>query len=178
MTKRLGRLGVVCLACGWMALHAGCGTSNGPATADGDMDFLPPPESLSGEFPLAMRDRAEAFGTPVTEAQFENVLFEFDRDTIRASEMPKIEEVATFMRNHPEVRLVVDGHCDERGDRDYNMTLGEYRALAVRATLIRLGVEPDRIQTRSFGEEKPQDPRSNEAAWRVNRRAEFILYRP
>ena len=178
MRRWLGILGLAGFMCGSLALLAGCGTANGPAAADSGADYLPPPEPLPGEFPLSRRDRAEAFGTPVTEVEFENVLFEFDRDTIRASEMRKIEEVAAYMIANPDVRLVVDGHCDERGDRDYNMTLGEYRALAVRATLIRLGVEPDRIQTRSFGIEQPLDPRSNEEAWRVNRRAEFILYRP
>ena len=73
--------------------------------------------------------------------------------------------------------VTVSGHCDERGSREYNMALGENRALAVRAHLIRLGTDAARIQTRSYGEERPLDPGHSEAAWRRNRRGEFLLFR-
>lgn len=72
--------------------------------------------------------------------------------------------------------LVVEGHCDERGSNEYNLSLGENRAISVRTRLVQLGVQGDRIQTRSYGEEKPAVAGSGEEAWRLNRRGEFSLF--
>ena len=111
------------------------------------------------------------------EAMFESVLFGYNQYHIIPQEAAKIEQVAQYMRQYAGTHLVTEGHCDERGTREYNVALGEHRAQAVRAYLISLGVAGDRIQTRSFGEERPLDPGHNENAWRVNRRVEFALYR-
>jgi peptidoglycan-associated lipoprotein len=81
------------------------------------------------------------------------------------------------MTRNQDVRLIAEGHCDERGSREYNLSLGEHRALAVRAYLVGLGVDGARIQTRSYGEEQPLDPGHDESAWRLNRRVEFALFR-
>ena len=72
--------------------------------------------------------------------------------------------------------LVVEGHCDERGSNEYNLSLGENRAQAIRATLVSKGIAADRIQTRSYGEEKPAAIGSGESVWSLNRRGEFSLY--
>ena len=72
----------------------------------------------------------------------------------------------------------MDGHCDERGTEEYNRSLGERRALAVREHLIRLGIAPERVRTLSWGEDRPVDTGHNEEAWQKNRRAEFILLKP
>jgi len=82
---------------------------------------------------------------------------------------------ATWLLANPGVRLIVEGHCDERGTRRYNLALGQRRAEAARAELVALGVDFGRIEIVSYGEELPADPQSNEAAWRENRRAEFII---
>jgi peptidoglycan-associated lipoprotein len=116
-------------------------------------------------------------GARLTNAVFPAVMFEFDSFRITSSELPKIKQVAEFMRKNATVKLVTEGHCDERGSNEYNMSLGEHRAQTVRACLVSLGIEAGRIQTRSFGEEKPSDPNHNEQAWRKNRRAEFALFR-
>ncbi|NCC31563.1 MAG: peptidoglycan-associated lipoprotein, partial [Chloroflexia bacterium] len=76
------------------------------------------------------------------------------------------------LKRNPATRMIVDGHCDERGSNEYNLALGERRALAVRAYLIGLGLDGSRIQTRSFGEERPAAFGSDESAWRLNRRGE------
>jgi peptidoglycan-associated lipoprotein len=72
----------------------------------------------------------------------------------------------------------VDGHCDERGTEEYNRALGERRALALREELISLGVDPNRIDTVSYGKDRPAETGHDEAAWRKNRRGEFLLETP
>lgn len=82
---------------------------------------------------------------------------------------------AAWLLDNPSARLIVEGHCDERGTRRYNLALGQRRAEAARAELVALGIDFGRIEVVSYGEELPADPQSNEAAWRANRRAEFII---
>ena len=82
---------------------------------------------------------------------------------------------AAWLLDNPSARLIVEGHCDERGTRRYNLALGQRRADTVRAALVALGVDFARIEVVSYGEELPADPQSNERGWRDNRRAEFII---
>jgi peptidoglycan-associated lipoprotein len=116
-------------------------------------------------------------GVRITDVRFEHVHFDYDSYQVNPSDTHKIEQVAAYMRDNRDVRLVCEGHCDERGSREYNMSLGEHRALAVRAYLVGLGIDGSRIQTRSYGEEQPLDPGHGESAWRLNRRVEFALFR-
>ncbi|MDD4871966.1 MAG: OmpA family protein [Kiritimatiellae bacterium] len=127
-----------------------------------------------------LSERPDSEGMRITGAEVEfvkNVLFAYDSFQITDSEVAKIKAVAEFMKANSGVRLVSEGHCDERGTAEYNMSLGENRALAVRAYLIGLGIDGARIQTKSFGEEKPLETGHNEASWSMNRRVEFGLYR-
>ena len=110
------------------------------------------------------------------DTQFAPVMFPYDSNQIIASERSRIEQVAEHMRSNSRVSVVVEGHADERGSRDYNLALGERRALAVRAYLVGLGIEAGRIQTNSYGEEKPSSQGHDEGSWRLNRRAEFIFF--
>ena len=82
---------------------------------------------------------------------------------------------AAWLLDNPSARLIVEGHCDARGTRRYNLALGQRRADAARAALVALGVDFARIEVVSYGEELPADPQSNERAWQDNRRAEFII---
>lgn len=107
---------------------------------------------------------------------FENVQFEYDSTHISASERGKIEAVSDYLRANPKVGVIAEGHCDERGSLEYNMSLGERRALAVRAYLIGLGIDGSIVQTKSYGEEKPLALGSDEASWAQNRRVEFVFY--
>ncbi|MBL7076509.1 MAG: OmpA family protein [Kiritimatiellae bacterium] len=131
-------------------------------------------EELDGDH--ALMERFED-GVRVTDVSFDPVGFRYDSYQIDGAEVGKLNRVADYLRGEGGVNLVVEGHCDERGSREYNMSLGEHRALAVRAYLIGLGVDSARIQTRSYGEEKPIDMGHNDAAWTRNRRGEFALYR-
>ncbi len=106
------------------------------------------------------------------------VYFDFDRSSVRAAERVRVEEVAAYLKGKPREMVQVEGHCDERGTEEYNRALGERRALAVREYLINLGVEPERVHTISYGEDRPAEIGSNESAWAKNRRGEFILLTP
>ena len=113
---------------------------------------------------------------PVDGADFAPVYFGFDSTTIPDGEIAKIEDVAKDMAANPTHVAIVAGHCDERGSNEYNLSLGENRAIIVRDYLARLGVEANRLQTKSYGEEKPAVMGSGEAVWSKNRRADFELF--
>ena len=105
------------------------------------------------------------------------VYFEYDGSHVQASERMKAEAAFDELKRQSGSRLVIEGHCDERGSPGYNLTLGEKRALAVRSYLIGLGADPSQIQTKSMGEESPAAFGHDEASYQLNRRAEFLLYR-
>lgn len=115
-------------------------------------------------------------GMDVLSVKFENVLFDYDSAQIKESDRAKIEAVADFLKKNAKTGALVEGNCDERGSAEYNMSLGERRALAVRAYLVGLGIDGAIIQTKSNGKEKPVAMGHDEAAWSLNRRAEFVLF--
>ena len=102
------------------------------------------------------------------------VHFAFDSAAIRTSERVKVDSMAAALQTDPSVLLLIEGHCDERGTEEYNRSLGEKRALSLREELVKAGINPDRIHTRSFGEDKPAVQGHDESAWSKNRRGEFI----
>jgi peptidoglycan-associated lipoprotein len=104
-----------------------------------------------------------------------DINFDFDRSEIREADKAKLQAIADFMRRYTTSRLLVEGHCDERGTVEYNLSLGERRATAAQRYLIGLGVSEGRLNTISYGKEKPKVQGSNEESWFVNRRGEFKL---
>jgi len=113
----------------------------------------------------------------LTAVKYDAVLFDYDSSQIRESERSKLQAVADYLKNNVGVGVIIEGNCDERGSADYNLALGERRAEAARAYLIGLGMDGANIQTKSYGEEKPVDPGHDEAAWRLNRRDEFVFFK-
>lgn len=106
----------------------------------------------------------------------QTVHFAFDSASVDSATQHDIMMAnAAWLLENPNVRLIVEGHCDERGTRRYNLALGQRRAEAARAELVALGVDFARMEIVSYGEELPVNPQSNEAAWREDRRAEFII---
>ena len=103
----------------------------------------------------------------------DTVHFDYDSSVIKNEEKTKIAAVAEYIKAHPMDALEIDGHCDIRGTEEYNRSLGERRALALREELIRLGIEPSKIDTVSYGEDRPADTGHDDAAYRKNRRGEF-----
>ena len=150
---------------------SGCFGRNKKKSTDSDTVFL---DEVGSD--IGLTERFED-GELVTDVQFNNVLFVYDSYQIAPTEIARIEAVGDYLRSESGVKLVAEGHCDERGSREYNLVLGEHRALAVRAHLVRLGISGARIQTRSYGEEKPDNPGHTAACWQENRRVEFKLYR-
>ena len=109
----------------------------------------------------------------------QTIYFEFDKSTIKPSEVGKLEEVARKMKTQFQGKaLRIEGHCDERGTEEYNRSLGDRRALSIREKLVALGLNPEMVPTVSFGEDKPADLGHAEAAWSKNRRGELILLSP
>jgi peptidoglycan-associated lipoprotein len=108
----------------------------------------------------------------------DTVYFDFDSATIKSSEESKLADIANFFKSDEKDALIIEGNCDERGTEKYNLSLGERRALATREYLANLGVNAQRIKTITYGASKPVDPGHNEAAWKQNRRDDFVLVMP
>ncbi len=105
----------------------------------------------------------------------EDIFFDFDSSAITEIAQGVLAEKAEWLRANAAATVVVEGHCDERGTNEYNLALGDRRALTVKGYLVNLGVAPDRLRTISYGEERPVDPGHGEAAWARNRRAHFVI---
>lgn len=105
----------------------------------------------------------------------ETVHFDYDDSSIRADAQEALARKVPLLRANPDVRMRVTGHADERGSVEYNLALGMRRANAVRDYLAGFGIEANRFDAQSMGEDMPLDPASNEAAWARNRRAEFSI---
>ena len=122
-------------------------------------------------------DRFEDTRERVLDAHLAPLYFTFDSYTLPTEEISKAEAAAEYLIENPTHVMIVEGHCDERGSNEYNLSLSENRAGGVRDYLISYGIDPARLQTRAFGEEKPAVPGQTEEAFRKNRRAEFVPYK-
>jgi len=106
------------------------------------------------------------------------VHFTYVWSVVRKSEKANVQSVADALGRDASTKLLIEGHCDERGTEEYNRSLGERRALALRQALAKIGVDPSRIRTISYGKDKPVDPGHDESAWAKNRRGDFVLLHP
>ncbi|PIE62320.1 MAG: peptidoglycan-associated lipoprotein [Desulfobacter postgatei] len=105
----------------------------------------------------------------------QNILFDYDSAELTGEAKVLLREKADWLQVNPSETVMIEGHCDERGTTVYNLALGERRATTVRRYLVDLGVSGQRLGTVSYGEEKPLDPAPTEEAYRINRRAQFII---
>ena len=103
------------------------------------------------------------------------IYFDFDRDTIRDDQVDNLTKNGNYLLENPAVRIMIAGNCDERGTAEYNMGLGERRAINAKEFLVQMGVANDRIRTVSFGDEMPLFPDSDEWSWARNRRDDFVI---
>src|SRR5579884_2001761 len=103
------------------------------------------------------------------------VFFVLDSDELSPDNQRILDEDAALLKKYPTWTVTIEGHCDERGTAEYNLALGERRAVAARAYLVSLGISADRLRTVSYGKEFPFDPGHDEAAWAKNRRAHFVV---
>ncbi len=102
------------------------------------------------------------------------VYFDFDRSNIRDDQITTLQGNSDFMKSNSSVRVVIEGHCDERGTNEYNMALGDRRARSSKEYLVNLGIDPNRMNTISYGEERPLATCHDESCWWQNRRADFV----
>ncbi len=127
----------------------------------------------------ALSEEMQAERMKIERETFENEDIQFEFDSIRLT--PLAQEILTkkadWLKANPNVTVTIEGHCDERGTNEYNLALGDGRALNAKKYLLDLGIEPTRMKTVSYGEERPIDPASTEEAWAKNRRAHFVIIR-
>jgi peptidoglycan-associated lipoprotein len=176
-----------------VALLAGCGGKKRPPAVLSDPEARPAatatPEPEPGQ-PIDSGPDIQPLGSDMPSGEdfsvtdpsgeggpLDDVHFDYDQATLSDQARSLLERHALWLQNHRAAKVMVEGHCDERGTVDYNLALGDKRARVARDYLVSLGVAADRIQTVSLGKERPLDPGSTEQAWSRNRRAHFVVSR-
>lgn len=125
----------------------------------------PPPPPVAAQPTLQ-----ELFDRDVKDAYFD-----YDKADIRSDARDALSQTAQFMRSYPQLKVVIEGHADERGSTEYNLALGDRRAAAVKQFLVSLGITADRMDTVSYGKERPFCTESNEQCYQQNRRGHFVM---
>ncbi|MFP4360255.1 MAG: peptidoglycan-associated lipoprotein Pal [Alphaproteobacteria bacterium] len=144
----------------------------GPGAAAGDRPAAGDEAAAGGEGAAGTADDYAPGSQEALEAEAgDTVYFAFDSAVLREPSRRVLRQQATWLERNEDARVTIEGHADERGTREYNLALGARRAEAVRAYLVGLGIERERIDTISYGEERPAVEGSNEEAWARNRRA-------
>ena len=150
-------------------------TGSDVATDVGAVDMNADSSSLDAAIGNAPFDQDPNYAR-CTDVEFAPVYFGFDASALPSGEMAKIEAVAQHLQSKPDRVVIVEGNCDERGSNEYNLSLGDLRATSIRTYLETIGIAPNRIQTKSYGEEKPAVIGHDESAWAKNRRGEFAVF--
>lgn len=139
----------------------------------------PAPAAVSAPAPAAALEPTAPVHISVEEMNrkgyVKDAFFDYARYDIRPDQRDTLTKDAAWLREHPTVKIMVEGHCDERGTSQYNMALGQQRAEAVKDYLVQLGIDPSRIQIISFGKERPFVTGHDEKAWAQNRRDHFLV---
>ncbi|QHS08751.1 peptidoglycan-associated lipoprotein Pal [Sinimarinibacterium sp. NLF-5-8] len=158
-----------------------CGSSKTRSDADGSYG-----QSAPLNEPYTDQITTPSYNDTMTDSSFDTradaeraltnnlVYFDFDETTIKAEYLGVVENFARYLTANPSARVRLEGHADERGTREYNLGLGERRALSVQSVLQAKGVSSDQISILSYGEERPVDDAHNESAWSQNRRVQII----
>jgi peptidoglycan-associated lipoprotein len=138
------------------------------------VDSGPDVQPVAGEGAMG-QDLAAA--DAATGGPLADVLFGFDSAELSPEAQAQLDAHAQWLKQRPSVQVTIEGHCDERGTVEYNLALGEQRARVARDYLVERGVESARLNSVSYGKERPIDSASGEAAWARNRRAHFVVKR-
>lgn len=154
------------------AIDPAAAPSSGSGTAT---RVLPPPPPLSNPGAVTGTPLPASLDAFNDNSPLKPVFFLYDSDTLDDEARRVLSDNAAVLKQNGSWTITVEGHCDERGTAEYNLALGDRRALAARDYLISLGVPADRLQTVSYGKEFPFDPGHQESAWSLNRRAHFLL---
>lgn len=152
-----------------------------PAEAGGSAARVPlPPEPVPEPVPVPPLPEEDELGARSLDelnrdSPLQPVFFAFDASELTPEAQAVLQANAAVLRRYPTWQITIEGHCDERGTAEYNLALGERRALAARHYLVSLGIEASRLRVVSYGKEFPFDPGHNEEAWARNRRAHFVI---
>ncbi len=123
--------------------------------------------TISGPTPGSQEDLVVNVG--------DRVFFDYDKNDLSPEARATVEALAAWLASYPATTIGIEGHCDERGTREYNLALGERRASSIHDYLVALGVDPGRLSTISYGKERPGVLGSNEESWAQNRRGTFVV---
>jgi len=126
---------------------------------------------------LEMARKKEAEERMAIKFEAKSIYFDFDKSFIRQEYRPVLEKKAEFLKDNPNIRIRIEGNCDERGTNEYNLALGDRRTTSALNFIVSLGISPDRIETISYGEERPLALGHNENSWTQNRRDDFEIIR-
>lgn len=153
-----------------------------PATSGGTTGGTPtPPEPVSEPVPVPPEPLAEdtvgsrSLDDLNRDSPLRPAFYALDSSEIAGEALQVLQQNAQVMKKYPTWQITIEGHCDERGTAEYNLGLGERRAIAARDYLVSLGIGADRLRTVSYGKEFPFDPGHDENAWSKNRRAHFVI---
>ena len=138
------------------------------------VDATPEPVAEPKEEVVEPKQEAPVYKAPDVVMQ-EDIYFDFDKSVLTPAAQDNLLRKAEWLRENPDATVTIEGHCDERGTNEYNLALGDRRAESAKSFLVDLGIDPMRLTTISYGEERPVDPRHNEEAWAKNRRGHFVV---
>jgi len=172
MRKQISIISIVAL---FMLQIMACGGSKQTGNFEPDPFPEPPPRNTQPEPKKEAPPKPKPDVTKPDPLVLSTVYFEFDKSALTSEAQATLAENARQLQQHPDAKIRIEGHCDERGTVEYNLALGQRRAISVRDYLVSFGISPDRISIISYGKERPVDPRHTEEAWAKNRRAEFVI---
>jgi len=152
-----------------IGISSGCSRKPKPAIAP-----APTPPPVTETQPTTEPAKPPEAPPPVAAVELQDVFFDFDRYNLRDDARNSLNADAKALDANASVRVLLEGHCDERGTVEYNLALGQKRADAVRSYLVQYGIDPARISTISYGEERPFAEGHDEGAWWQNRRVHFV----
>jgi peptidoglycan-associated lipoprotein len=195
MRSKTGTLIFCIFCCAALVLVAGCATQEKPvspafpeaegvatevsgaerADAESMMGEGAMGDLEEGELPIPQTDLARDLLFEEASRELQTIYFDYDSSALKPQAKAKLETAADWLKRNPNVNVQIEGHCDERGTNEYNLALGERRALAARRYLVSLGINTDRIFTISYGEERAAVEGHDESAWKFNRRDEFKI---
>jgi len=178
----VGATAVLGAAC---AHHAAASVTHPPTPAPPTAPAAPPPPAPRPPAPTTARPpaplseddlfRRESLSELNAEHPLNDAFFDYDQNALRDDARSALQRDAAWLAQWPQTRVLIEGHCDERGTAEYNLALGDRRAEAVKGYLTSLGVAPDRLQVRSLGKEEPFCRDNGESCWAQNRRGHFVI---
>ncbi len=150
-----------------VALLAGCAKKS----------QVPAEEAISGPGPSITSEELGAEGTEAAEtpSPLKDIYFDYDKYNIRTDARATLKANYEILKGMPTAKVLIEGHCDERGSKEYNLALGQRRADAAKEYLVGLGIEPTQLSTISYGKERPLCTEHTEDCWAMNRRAHFVV---